>query len=66
MESDQGPLYDEPQSDLRQSLYDEPLETSSHYDPGEGGTEYVEPIAGTTGASLWMAGAEDEDDEPHH
>ena len=69
---------DEPQSELRQSLtdepeleadqgplYDEPLETSSHYEPGEGGTEYVEPIAGTTGSSLWMAGAEDEDDEPH-
>ena len=77
MEADQGPLYDEPQSelrqslydepqsDLRQSLYDEPLEASSQYDPGEGGTEYVEPIAGTAGSSLWMAGAEDEDDETH-
>jgi len=76
-EADQGPLHDEPrselrqsltdepQADLRQSLYDEPLETSSHYEQGEGGTEYVEPIAGTTGSSLWMAGAEDEDDEPH-
>ena len=76
-EADQGPLYDEPQSelrqslydepqsDLRQSLYDEPLETSSHYEPGEGGSEYVEPIAGTTGSSLWMAGAEDEEDEPY-
>ena len=73
MASDQGPLYDEPQSelrqsltdepqsDLRQSLYDEPLETSGHHDPGDGATE---PIAGTTGSSLWMAGAEDEDDEP--
>ena len=77
MAIDQGPLYDEPQSelrqslydepqsDLRQSLYDEPLETSSQCDPGEGGTEYVEPIAGTTGSSLWMAGAEDEDDKPY-
>ncbi len=64
MAADQEPLYDEPQSDLRQSLYDEPVETSSRYDPGEGGTEYVEPIAGTAGSSLWMAGAEDEDDEP--
>ncbi len=63
--ADQGPLYDEPQSDLRQSLYDEPLETSSHHGPGEGGTEYVEPIAGTAGSSLWMAGAEDEDHEPY-
>ncbi len=77
LEADQGVLYDEPQSelrqafydepqsDLRQSLTDEPLEISSLSDPGEGGTEYVEPIAGTTGSSLWMAGAEDEDDEPY-
>ena len=68
-EADQGSIFsDEPQSDLRQSLYDEPLETSSSssaYDPEEGGAEYVEPIAGSTGSSLWMAGAEEEDDEPH-
>jgi Double zinc ribbon len=65
LEADQRPLYDEPQADLQQSLYDEPLETSSTYDRSEGGTEYVEPIAGTTGSGLWMAGAEEENDEPH-
>jgi hypothetical protein len=50
-DDEQASIYDEPQSDLRRSLYDEPLDdevaakSSTYYEAGDGGTEYVEPVA---------------------
>ncbi|MFQ5921650.1 MAG: zinc ribbon domain-containing protein [Anaerolineales bacterium] len=60
-------IYDEPQSDLRRSLYDQPPkdefteEPSTYYGPGDEAIEYVEPPAADS--SIWMAGAAAEEQE---
>ncbi|GMR10893.1 MAG: hypothetical protein BMS9Abin28_1717 [Anaerolineae bacterium] len=63
-------FYDEPQSDLRRSLYDEPelteepelaAEPSALYGSG---TEYVEAPVPAGDSSIWMAGAEGEGTGP--
>jgi hypothetical protein len=67
-DDEQASIYDEPQSDLRRSLYDEPLDdevaakSSTYYEAGDGGTEYVEPVAAGSGSSIWMAGAESDEE----
>ncbi len=67
----EGEHYDESQPDLRSSLYDEPLDDeivekpSTYYEQGNDDTEYVEPPAAVgegSGSSIWMAGAEADDD----
>ena len=58
----EGEHYDESQSDLGSSLYDEIVEKPSQ---GTDDTEYVEPPAAVeagSGSSIWMAGAEADDD----
>jgi hypothetical protein len=70
-EGERASIYDESQSELRSSLYDEPLDdeavekSSSSYEQGDDETEYVEPPAAVgagSGSSIWMAGAEADDD----
>jgi hypothetical protein len=66
-DDEQASIYDEPQSDLRRSLYDEPLDdevaakSSTYYEQGDEGTEYIEPVGAGSGTSIWLAGAEADD-----
>jgi hypothetical protein len=66
-QEDPAPLiYDEPQSDLRRSLYDDDVveEAPPSYKPvGTVASNYVEPADPGSDSGIWMAGADADDHE---